>query len=242
MLPLVSIIITNHNLQHLVWDAVESIVDQDYPNKQIVLIDDASTDDSKVLIANKLGVEEGEAVYRDTKVHFISLKTNAGRSKARNIGIKHVWEETDIFGNLDGDDLYLPGKISKSVAKILEDPQVIGAVYSDYEVHNFISNTWQSEHKRSFDHRELRRDSIVNNDSLVTKLALANAGGYDEGMEVAEDWDLWLRVSKHFLIVHIPEVLVRLRVTSQGCTASVDVPTWNKNFMKIRERLATNVY
>lgn len=244
-LPLVTIVIANYNHEDKVLDAINSVLDQDYPNLALVIVDDASTDNSWEVIQKHLGgtAEKDKPVQLEAKgkpVVLLGLSKNVGRSKARNIGIKLLFNQTHIFGNLDSDDLYLPGKISKSVLKIMENPEAIGVVYSDFIREG--PNGTITEYKRPFDAVELYRECIINNDSLVTKAALEQRGLYDESMEVAEDWDLWLRITSRYLAIHIAEPLVKVRITNKGATANVDMSIWQKNWNLIHGRLVNGYY
>lgn len=244
-LPLVTTIISNYNHEDKVLEAIQSVIDQDYPNLAISIVDDGSTDDSVAKLSAFFGREliKDEPVgftFKDRTFIVSCLSKNVGRSKARNLAIQAAWEPTHIFANLDSDDLYLPGKISKSVMKMMEDPQVIGGIYSDFINEN--GSVILTEYKQPFDADELRNNCIVNNDSIVSKLALETCGLYDESMEVAEDWDLWLRISKRFLLLHIPEPLLKVRITPKGATSTVNMGIWQKNWQLIGQRLMSGYY
>lgn len=245
-LPVVTVVVPNYNYSKWVLDALNSIVVQDYPKKAIVFIDDHSTDQSFEKVNSCIQIEDslkidgvGDAVigtYSGIPITSVFLEQNGGPARTRNIGAKLAWGVTHIFGFLDSDDLYLPGKISKSVSIFLSDPEVIGAVYSDYDTHHTETGLTIREFKESFSRERLVQECIVNNDSLVTKLALDKCGLYDETMRTCEDYDLWMRVSERFLIVHIPQALVQVRVTGKGATFSVTKEEWNKNWQKVMQK------
>lgn len=101
-LPPVSIAINNFNYGRFVREAIESALNQDYPNCEVIIIDDGSTDNSREII------EE----YRDrAKVVF---KSNGGQASAFNAGLSHSTGEIVLF--LDSDDYLFPNAISKVVA------------------------------------------------------------------------------------------------------------------------------
>jgi glycosyltransferase involved in cell wall biosynthesis len=241
-LPTVTVIIPNYNYSKWIPDALASIAIQDYPKKQIVVVDDCSTDNSwetvNELLNDKVEIktEYGKAnigMYCGIPITNLVLDKNGGPGRARNIGVKLAWDVTHIYAFLDSDDLYMPGKISKSVSIILEDPDIIGAVYSDYDSLNLKTGIAVREYKEPFSRDRLVQECIVNNDTVVTKLALDKAGLYDEEMRVCEDYDLWMRVSERFVIVHIPEGLVTVRVTGEGATFCVDQKIWQQNWQRI---------
>lgn len=245
-LPVVTIIIPNYNHKDYFVEALDSIVKQDYPNKQIVFVDDASTDDSFTKLKEMMNVtgdlkhpeEVVDAIYGQyNSINTIAMKLrdNHGVAYARNIAIKTVWEHTHIFAFLDADDMYEPTKISKSVTKFLEYPNEIGVVYSDYIEQNDINNTSIPKFHESFDRLKLLKTCILNNDSLISKLALEQCGLYDQSFNTCEDYDLWIRLSKKFMFIHLPQCLVYVRISKNNLTSRVSPEEWNNNWSKVKE-------
>ena len=105
MQQLVSVIIPTFNRAHLLPRALDSLLKQSYKNWEALVIDDASTDDTKSVIANY--------IKKDNRFHFYPLKENSGACIARNVGIKNAKGTLVTF--LDSDDEYLPQKIEKQV-------------------------------------------------------------------------------------------------------------------------------
>lgn len=105
--PLVTAIITTHNRNNLVGRAIESVLNQTYENLECIVVDDAS-------------VVSAEVVCKNYPVEFIYIpkKESKGGNHARNVGIKAAKGEYVAF--LDDDDYWLPTKIEKQVALILE--------------------------------------------------------------------------------------------------------------------------
>lgn len=103
--PLVSIIIPCYNSELFIAEAVESILNQDYRNFELIIIDDCSTDNS-VQIINKYAES-------DNRIRLIKLEQNKGVANARNIGFENV--KGDLISSLDSDDIWLPGKLSFQV-------------------------------------------------------------------------------------------------------------------------------
>jgi len=246
-LPVVSVVIPNYNYIDYFPQAMDSIAKQDYPNKQIIFIDDCSTDDSFNKFCNITHIEgsldcpEGveEAVYgKYKKINIIGIKLQKshGPSYARNLGMKTLWDKTHAFAFLDADDIYYPAKISKSVDEWLKHPQEIGVVYSDYDVYHTQTDVLIREYKEPYCRQRLLQECIINNNSLVNKLALEKCGLYDEEMRTCEDYDLWMRITEYFLAIHIPQSLVQIRVTGRGATASVHVDEWNKNWSRVMQK------
>lgn len=253
--PSVTVIIPNHNYREYIVECVESVATQDYPNKRICVVDDNSKDGSFEEIASKIeGVRQFAVQLESHKVECVggffkgvpiivlrAGELGGGPSQSRNLGMFCTQANTDIFGFLDADDLYLPGKISKSVFKLIENPALIGMVYSDYEVRNLLSGVTIHEFKEPFSRSRLLQECIINNDSLVSKLAISQCGNYDVAMRTCEDYDLWMRLTEKFLAVHIPEKLVAIRVTKHNSTDTVSKQAWNENYKRVFAKLQSRM-
>src|SRR4051794_30319395 len=93
-------IITNHNYSDLVCASIKSFLSQDYEKKRLVIIDDGSVDTSKEKI--------NDLAPPDTEVFF--FEESRGQSWAKNFGVQHAWDYTDVFAFLDADDEYMQGE------------------------------------------------------------------------------------------------------------------------------------
>lgn len=243
MKPRVTAVIPCHNHEEWVEDAIFSVGKQSYPNLQIVVVDDGSKDRSAHYVRNCIvspqkerAIIRGKLIMYNTPITVLQFKDGHGPSFARNRGISYAWENTDIFAFLDADDMYEPGKIEKSVNKIMEDPSVIGGVYSDFDTLNPVTGLRLRQYKEPYCRFRLIQECIANCDSLVTKEALAYAGGFDESMRVCEDYMLWVSIAERFLICHLPESLVTIRVGDHSSTSSVPKETWEACWQKVAQR------
>lgn len=235
----VTVIICNHNYGQWVADAIESAISQNYENKQIVVIDDGSTDNSLEVVSQLIGISKpsqdaelhlGNAC--GVKIGLIPLAKAGGPSAARNIGIKLTWAETDIYAILDADDMYLQGKIERSVAKLSESKN-IAACYSDYDTLNVLTGVYRREYKPPFSLELLQRECHIHSACHIKKEALASAGLYDESFRVAEDYELWLRISKQYGFAHIPESLMIVRTGNYNSSSTVDKTVWEDAWRRI---------
>ena len=229
--PVVTVIIPCHNHADMVGEAIDSVFCQDYQPLQIAVIDDGSNDNPEKVIQKKINEN------REVPIYFFRNQTAQGPSAARNKAIAEMFDKTDLFMMLDADDLYLKGKVCKSVEKYLEHPEHIGIVYTDAIIENIQKGTRIHEFRMPFDREELERECIISNTPLISKDALATVGGYDEDMRTCEDWDLWLRITEYFTAVHIPETLHIYHVTGKNSSETVPKEVWASNWEKIRQRI-----
>ena len=165
-LPRVTVLLANYNDQDYIIKAYNSAIKQDYEGPLCVcVIDDGSTDGSW----DKIGDIFNQSVSRrkDGEVEILSdtlnlkgeikkrglvtiKKPNGGPSDARNEGIKHTFESTDIYAVLDSDDEMKPNKITKCVNIMLQDMEHVGAVYADYDTYTINTDKMIREFKRIF--------------------------------------------------------------------------------------------
>ena len=227
--PVVTVVIPCHNHADMLGNAIDSVTMQDYRPIQIMVVDDGSSDNPESVVEEKLN--------SDIAINIIRSENPKGPSAARNAGIEEAWDSTGLFMMLDADDLYLAGKISKSVKKYQEYPEQIGIVYTDALIKNINTKTKIQEYRRPFSRKELEMECIISNTPLITKNAFVKCGGYDEQMRTAEDWDLWLRITESFVAVHIPETLHVYHVTGKNSSDVVPQEVWVENWHKIRARI-----
>lgn len=226
--PRVSVIIATHNYGHWLSGAIESVMKEGYGPLNICVVDDGSTDNTQEVLKNIVpppGTFHTLKTYRN--------ETPLGPSAARNLAIKQNWSQTDYFAILDADDLYLPGKIGRSVEILDSDPN-IGGVYTDYDIVNMQTGTYHREYKEPYSAEKLRQDCIIHSACILRKEALEFSGLYSEEMRTAEDWHLWLRIMKKFLFFHIPEPLMIVRSGAHSSSNYRSKEEWNHNWNKIR--------
>ena len=200
--PLVSVIIPNYNHAQYVGDAIWSVLTQEYRNFEIIVVDDGSTDNSREVIAQ----------FGD-KVQYIHQK-NAGLSAARNTGIKA--SKGVLIGVLDADDMYESIFLSTLVVTLQENPDADG-VYCGYQFVDHKNNLLPQIEARPVDHDKLY-DALLDGNFFVPesiflrRYVYDNVGLFDETLRACEDWDVWLRVTKKYKIVHSPNILTRHRI------------------------------
>ena len=115
--PLVSIIIPTYNRAKFLPTAIQSALQQSYPNIEVIVIDDGSTDNTKMALEP----------FKD-KIRYFATE-HKGTAHARNVGMKAATGKYIAF--LDSDDTYLPNKIEIQVSFIEEHPEV-GMVYTEF--------------------------------------------------------------------------------------------------------------
>jgi glycosyltransferase involved in cell wall biosynthesis len=229
-----------------VGGCVASVEAQDYPLKRMFVVDDHSADDTfgavVKMMRNPTPLPTPEGAERlvagqtpgGMNLAVARLAENRGPAGARNWAIQANWNGADVFGNLDSDDRYRPGYLSKMMPLFAHAE--VGAVYCDYETVSAAVTV--REFKEPFSRKRLFEDCLLCNDSLVHKRAFASAGVYDEHLRVAEDWDLWLRVAERWLILHVPECLLSIHAGPHGSATTVPPERWAADRRRVFEKAA----
>lgn len=253
-LPTVGIIIANFNYGQYVVESIESALKQTYPKVVVMVVDDMSTDDSdeKIMSVYKShnvepDVHDNEPLftlkYGDVNgkdLLYIKMKKHVNVSAARNIAIELALAKADYYMVLDADDVAHEDKTTELAAALFMSTN-IGAAYADYNILNVETGTTTPEFKEPFDKKRLMQECIVHSGAMMTKKALVDCrdefGYYDANMRTCEDYDLWMRISEKYMIVHVPKLLSLVRVHKKNSTSVVPRQEWEHNWKRIVEKM-----
>jgi len=178
----VSVVIPCYNQSAYLTDTVKSVLASDYPNTEIIIINDGSTDGSDT-IAQHLA-------HLHPQVTYISQQ-NSGPSVARNHGISMA--KGKYILPLDGDDLISPDYISSAV-NILESSPEVKVVYCQAEKFGAKNGPWKL---KPFSLQNLALDNMIFVSAMYRKTDWKNIGGYAEEMTWGyEDWEFWISMLK----------------------------------------------
>lgn len=213
MTPKVSIIIPCFNQEQYVSDAINSALNQTYKNIEIVIINDASADNSKEVIEN--------FAKKYKNIIFLNNEENKGVVYSRNTAIEASSGEYIL--PLDGDDKIEPTYVEKAV-KILDNNPDIGIVYCKAKLFGKKHGEWKLP---EFSETEILYQNCIFCSSLFRKSDFEKVGKYKSYMKDGlEDWDLWLSFIEAGLKVHkIDEFLFNYRKTNTSTRN--DMP-WKK--------------
>ncbi len=211
--PLVSVIIPAYNATAFLGETLDSVLAQTYPNLEIIVVDDGSTDATPELLDS----------YGD-RIRVLR-QANAGQAAARNHGAREARGELLAF--LDSDDLWDPDKIARQVELLGRFPAAL-AVYCDHRTIDaqgrpVASNAALDYPRASGDMlRALLLGCCIITPGLVLlrRHAFDASGGFDEAplMRGHEDYALWLRLATQGSFVYSPDTLVSYRRHKQQAT------------------------
>lgn len=211
----VDVIVPVYNRRKYIAAALRSVDAQTLKPRSIIVVDDGSTDDTPLVLRDYLR-------KRAAALPAIVLidKPNGGASSARNAGIGA--SSADYLAFLDSDDLWHPSKLERQIETFhSSDVKNLGVVYCDYEVIDSDGKQLVNSPGFRFDpsvrgevfSRLLTGNLVASSGSgvLARKTCFDQCGLFDENLSAAEDWDMWLRISRRFGFDYVREPLVQIR-------------------------------
>lgn len=211
----ISAIIPAYNRAHTIASAINSVQAQTYPVDEIIIVDDASSDDTERVVKT----------IDDDRIMYFRLEKNKGAAGARNYGVLQACN--DMIAFLDSDDTWRPDKLQKQIA-YMSSHQDCRFVYSAFVRHypSYDQIIPDMESGRTLEGSilsELLCDNTVSTQTIVMKKDLfEEAGRFDESMKSLEDWDLAIRCSKLGPLGFVPEVLVDAPLLDDALTSNLD--------------------
>lgn len=212
MQPLISVIIPNYNNSKYIVEAINSIIQQDYRNFEIIVVDDGSTDNSVEIIENI-----------EFPVTLIKSE-NYGAGSARNIGI--LASRGDYIALLDSDDIWQKDKLSCQMKLMLDKKldlvychgQDFGNIQADsaFKLAKFEGDCYPYYKKYP------SRSIIVLpcSGSVFRKSLLHKSGLFDINVPPpSEDWDFFRRYSRYAKVGYCDEILVNYRIHENNISA-----------------------
>jgi glycosyltransferase involved in cell wall biosynthesis len=203
-LPKVSIITPSYNQVQFLEETVQSVLSQDYPNIEYIIVDGGSKDGSVEIIQR----------YSDRLAWWVS-EADQGQTDALNKGFAHVTGE--ILAWINSDDTYLPGAVSEAVTFLQQNPDV-GMVYGDANLIDENGQFLGLFPASQTDYRRLMRGfvHIPQQSSFFRASLWRQVGPLDPTIYFAMDYDLWVRLAKISLLVYHPRLWANFRLQSQG--------------------------
>ena len=223
-LPLVSIITPSFNQSAFIAATINSVLGQDYPNIEYIVVDGGSTDGSAEIIAS----------YADKLAWWVSEK-DKGQTDAINKGFARA--NGQILAWLNSDDTYEPGAVREAVAFLMENPDV-GLVYGEC---NFIDENGQKFgvfNATQTDFKKLQQGyvHIPQQASFWRADLWKEVAPLDDSFFFAMDYDLWTRLAKISELRYLPgRVWANFRLHSDAKSIAADKYCWNE-MMRVHYR------
>lgn len=211
--PIISVIIPVYNGAKTIKETIETVLQQTYQNFEIIVINDGSQDATLAVINS----------IQHQKLKVFSY-LNAGLSTSRNRGFAHAAGEFIAF--LDADDLWTNDKLEAQLKALQQYPEAAVAYsWTDHIDENgkFLRPASYTSCSGNIYKRILIGNFLsCGSNALIRAQALTKVGGFDESLNSAEDWDMWLRLAAwyEFVVVPRPQVLYRISPGSMSANIS----------------------
>ena len=202
--PLVSIVIPSYNQARFLESTICSVLEQDYPNLEVILVDGGSTDGSLEIIHH----------YLERFSWWVS-ENDKGHADALNKGFSHA--KGEILAWLNSDDTYCLGAISDAISILQANPDV-GMVYGNADLTDEKGKVIGSFASRQTDYRKLLRGSVhIPQATTFFRTDLwRQVGPLSLSLFFAFDYDLWVRLAKISKLLYVPRVWANFRLHADG--------------------------
>jgi glycosyltransferase involved in cell wall biosynthesis len=215
----ISVIIPTYNRFEVLQRALESVYAQTYQPKEIIIIDDGSTDETSQI----------QNLFPEIKYIY---QENSGVSSARNLGIKNSTNEWIAF--LDSDDEFHIDKLKQQVEFHQKNPDILMSYTDEKWVRDGVEIKLPKKYKKiggSIFAESLSYCNIAPSSTIINKNLLEQVGLFDESLEVCEDYDLWLRVALKNNIGLIDKKLI---TKYGGADDQLSIKFWGMDRFRVR--------
>ncbi len=207
----ISVLLPVYNASATLRAAVDSILSQEFKDFELLIIDDGSKDESRVII--------NEYARRDNRIRQIFNETNKGLPYTLNEGLRLA--ASDLVARLDADDEALPQRLGVQYEFMKANPEIVVAgsyVYNMGKTRALDRLLVFPTEPQDVADTLKRCNCIYHPTVIMRKKEILELGGYRSTFKNAEDYDLWLRASKKHLLSNIPKPLLRYRLSVQGAS------------------------
>jgi len=222
--PLVSIVTPSYNMAAFLRETVESVLAQDYPRIEYLVMDGGSTDGTLEILEH----------YKD-RLRYVS-RPDRGAAEAINRGFQ--MSHGSIFAWLNADDTYLPGAVSTAVRHLMSDPD-LAVVYGQAYWVDDQGKILRSYPTQPFNPDLLRRECFICQPAcFIRGAAFQQLGMLDPALEFAFDYDLWIRMSKRYRLGWRPEYLATSRMHGASKTLGRRAQVFRENLRLLQHHYA----
>jgi glycosyltransferase involved in cell wall biosynthesis len=192
---------------------LDSVFAQTFPARDVIVVDDGSTDETPHVLA--------DYATRRPNLHVIRSEPR-GLSHARNLALQA--SRAPFVAFLDSDDIWLPDKLEKQIALFTSDRPEVGFVhnsffYIDEDGRRIMQDKVIPPRKRGDIFADLLAGYVLSGSAsaVVARRDLMTAvGGFDETLQHAEDWDVWLKLAKSSHVDFVPDALTGIRIHAES--------------------------
>lgn len=211
--PAVSVLMGVWNGAPQVREAVESVLSQTVTDLELIVVDDDSSDATPAILGS----------FRDPRLQVVR-RARGGLTSALNVALR--LSRAPLVARLDADDLALPERLERQLAFLSTHPEIglCGTAAREVDASGREVTVVRPPADDAGIRRALiRRNPFVHSSIVMRRAAVEQAGGYDEAFPVAQDYDLWMRMSRVTRMANLPEPLVVRRLRPGRVSEARDI-------------------
>lgn len=213
--PLISVLMPAYNVEKYISKAISSILNQDYKNIELLIINDGSTDNTCKIIKS----------FKDNRIKFFQNEVNLGYLNSCNILFNQCNGNYITFQ--DADDFSDIIRLSKQLNEFLKRPKLgICGTYAEYinENEEFVRLSKTYTKSLNIKKHITNRNQYCGATIMVPKHVLDSIGGYRIYFDRigSEDYDWALRISENYLCSNVPEPLYKVRITPNSLSRNIN--------------------
>lgn len=230
---LISVVLPTYNRGELLLRAVHSVLEQTWRNLELIVVDDASTDNTAALLAT----------VEDSRLRYIRQETNHGACAARNVGVRAAQGAYIAFQ--DSDDVWLPEKLERQMAFLqTSGADVVFCAFRRFADETDAGEVFPAETiaPGRIHYEQLLMENLISTQTLLGKHACFLAHPFDESFPRMQDWELVLRLSQHVTIHYDNQVLVSVYLQGDSISRKPEagLAALNKLYAMHREAIEAN--
>jgi glycosyltransferase involved in cell wall biosynthesis len=207
--PLVTVFMAVFNGEHYLTEAINSVLNQTFADFELLVIDDGSTDDSTAIIGK----------FNDPRIRLLRNDANIGIFKTRNRGIREA--RGRYFATLDADDIACPDRLDKQVRFMEDHPgcMVCGGMARFIDAQSKVTGNFVPPAGMNLLPAYLFFACCFINSATIIRTEIFRDYGYNDGFEIAEDYDLFNRIAERYPVANISDFVVYYRVHGSNITS-----------------------
>lgn len=202
--PKVSVIMSTHNGERFIKEAINSVLGQTFSDFEFLIIDDCSTDLTSVILA--------DYSQKDQRIKIISNSENLGLTKSLNKAIQQA--QGEYIARMDDDDISLPERLQKQLSFMEKNPKIalvgcLGLIIDE-------RGETIGEKNLALGFPEIKKRLLFNNQFIhsslfIRKSVLDKEGFYNNNFKKAQDYELVLRLAGKYPVINLAEKLLKWR-------------------------------
>ncbi|MBB6109098.1 Glycosyl transferase family 2 [Mucilaginibacter lappiensis] len=231
MTPAISVTMPVYNSASFLREAMDSILTQSFTDFEFVILNDGSTDNSKEIILS----------YNDPRIIFYDGKINVGLAHIRNKGIEI--SQGKYLAIMDSDDIATPDRLQKQFDYLESNRDIVmcGGFFTPFGNKNSVLNfNWVTETDPEMVKINLLFDGAICQPTVMIRSSTLKETGlkYESYFDPAEDYKLWVSLSKNHLIANIQDQVLKYRLSDNQISNTKNQVQRERKFEVIKDQLS----